>query len=555
MNLLVEVTLKISLLVTLGLVAAAFFRRQSAAVRHWMLATAMVAALTTPLLMGLAPSWSLPATAQSADAPVPIEPRGPAPRDGRIGITTSVQPVETTTAWRDALANPSPMLLTIWLAGVALNLMGLMLGFWRLYRTASRATIVHDGPWADAARVLGEHLGLRSPVRLLQSDRPAVLVTWGLFTPKVMLPADAASWDADRIRIVLAHELAHVQRRDWIIQIGGELLRIACWFNPLVWLASSRLRLESERACDDVVVNLGVSGREYAEHLLDLARQFGRAREIVPAIAIVPRPSSLERRVTAMLNARLNRGPVSRASRLATVGALLAVALPIALFAQTRFATLSGSVSDASGGLLPGVSVVATDTTRGIRHQVLTNSAGRFEIIGLPDSPLVLEATLPGFQTYRQNLTLDGQDVQRNISLRVGGLQETVTVSRGAGSVSPSFEARPAKPKPADCGPSIARSGGPAPGALPLRIGGQIRQPTKTRHVSPIFPEGAAPGIVIIEAVIGADGLVTEAKILRSPAPALALSAENAVRQWEFTPTLLNCDPVPVIMTVTVDFN
>jgi len=77
----------------------------------------------------------------------------------------------------------------------------------------------------------------------------------------------------------------------------------------------------------------------------------------------------------------------------------------------------------------------------------------------------------------------------------------------------------------------------------------------KIRHVSPVYPEGTAPGVVILEAVIGPEGLVSDARVLRSPAPALALAAENAVRQWEFTPTLLNCVPVPVIMTVTVDFN
>ena len=142
---------------------------------------------------------------------------------------------------------------------------------------------------------LSEHFGLRTPVRLLQSDQPALLVTWGLFTPKVMLPADAASWDADRIRVVLAHELAHVQRSDWIVQIGGELLRSAYWFNPLVWFASSRLRLESERACDDAVVNLGVSGGDYALHLLELARQFGRSPSARPS----PRsPSSRVRRAS-----------------------------------------------------------------------------------------------------------------------------------------------------------------------------------------------------------------------------------------------------------------
>jgi TonB family protein len=233
---------------------------------------------------------------------------------------------------------------------------------------------------------------------------------------------------------------------------------------------------------------------------------------------------------------------------------LLAVAIPIALFAQNRFSTLSGSVIDPSGGLLPGVTVVATDTTRGVRHEVLTNRTGQFEIIGLPEGPHVLEATLPGFQKSQQKLTLDGQDVNRNITLRVGSLSETVSVTRGA--PPPSFEGQRFSPKPAECGASAAVSSGRGgAGTTPLRIGGQIRQPTKIRHVSPVYPEGSSPGVVILEAVIGPDGLVNDAKVLRTPAPALAQSAENAVRQWEFTPTLLNCVPVPVIMTVTVDFN
>ena len=249
---------------------------------------------------------------RSIPAPDP-EPQARSRGDARIGITTSIQTGPTTTASPESTTDPAPFLLSIWVAGVALNLAGLVLGFWRLHRTAARAAVIHEGPWVDAARSLSEHFGLRTPVRLLQSDQQALLVTWGLFTPKVMLPADAASWDADRIHVVLAHELAHVHRSDWIIQIGSELLRIAYWFNPLVWFASSRLRLESERACDDAVVNLGVSGRDYALHLLELARQFGRARHIpFPAVAIVPRPSSLERRVTAMLNPRLSRRPLSR---------------------------------------------------------------------------------------------------------------------------------------------------------------------------------------------------------------------------------------------------
>jgi protein TonB len=79
----------------------------------------------------------------------------------------------------------------------------------------------------------------------------------------------------------------------------------------------------------------------------------------------------------------------------------------------------------------------------------------------------------------------------------------------------------------------------------------------KTRDVSPVYPSIAqsarVQGVVIIEATIGPDGLVQNARVLRS-IPLLDDAALSAVRQWEFTPTLLNGSPVPVIMTVTVNF-
>ena len=97
----------------------------------------------------------------------------------------------------------------------------------------------------------------------------------------------------------------------------------------------------------------------------------------------------------------------------------------------------------------------------------------------------------------------------------------------------------------------------PPPPAAPVRVGGNIKQPQKTKDVRPIYPPIAqsarVQGIVIIEAVIGPDGAVRDAKVLRS-IPLLDQAALDAVRQWVFTPTLLNGQPVPVIMTVTVQF-
>ena len=95
----------------------------------------------------------------------------------------------------------------------------------------------------------------------------------------------------------------------------------------------------------------------------------------------------------------------------------------------------------------------------------------------------------------------------------------------------------------------------PVPG--PVRPGGVVKYPEKVRDVRPHYPrlaiDGKVQGRVIIEAIIGVDGRVTDAKILRS-IPLLDSPALEAVRQWRFTPTLLNGVPVPVIITVTVDF-
>jgi protein TonB len=106
----------------------------------------------------------------------------------------------------------------------------------------------------------------------------------------------------------------------------------------------------------------------------------------------------------------------------------------------------------------------------------------------------------------------------------------------------------PAPPAPAP------RAVAPSP---PLRVGGVVRPPQKVHHVAPTYPAIAqaarVSGRVILEALIGEDGSVRDAKVLRS-VPLLDTSALEAVRQWRFTPTLLNGVPVQVIMTVTVTF-
>ncbi len=87
----------------------------------------------------------------------------------------------------------------------------------------------------------------------------------------------------------------------------------------------------------------------------------------------------------------------------------------------------------------------------------------------------------------------------------------------------------------------------------PLRVGGEIKEPALLKRVDPVYPAGTVPtGVTIAEIIVGVDGRVTEARVLRSPGSAVDTAAIAALRQWVFQPTLLNGVPVPVIMTVTI---
>jgi periplasmic protein TonB len=106
-------------------------------------------------------------------------------------------------------------------------------------------------------------------------------------------------------------------------------------------------------------------------------------------------------------------------------------------------------------------------------------------------------------------------------------------------------------------GTTVAEIPPPPPEQKPVRPGGLIKAPVKVRDVAPLYPDIArsarVEGIVIIEATIDTSGRVTDARLLRS-VPLLDEAALAAVRQWVYTPTRLNGEPVAVVMTVTVQF-
>jgi TonB family protein len=223
--------------------------------------------------------------------------------------------------------------------------------------------------------------------------------------------------------------------------------------------------------------------------------------------------------------------------------ALLLLTLPVATFAQGGFATFSGTVVDPQDRLLPSATITVIDAQRNVKHEMKTDRDGRFELVGLPVGDYTVEAKLPGFRPITDTLTVSGQAVDRMIKMQVGMLQETITVmgdgqtitgSRSSGAVVPK------RPNPA------------CPAGAPNGIGGNIRPPHKVKDVRPGYP--GVDGNVELAATIGRDGSVTDVQVVKSDRPELDSAAIDAVRQWEFDSTLLNCVPIEVQMNVSVSF-
>jgi TonB family protein len=557
--------IKPSVVVLVGLAATALLRQRSAALRHLVLATALVLAAATPVLEFVVPAWDLHLRSSSL-----------APLDGVLAVITDapdavvaqvrVEPAQT--------LNVARVLAPLWTTGAALSLAVLFIGLARLTWLASRSRPITEGRWADLASTLSKEYALKRRVRLLQSDHPTLLVTWGFRSPKVILPSDAPDWPEERVRIVLGHELAHIRRRDWLVQMTAELLRSVYWFNPLLWIACRQLRRESEHACDDLVLKLGVDAPEYATHLLALARAFRQRRlasfEGFPAQAMARR-SSLERRVSAMLNAGLNRTPITRPASIAIVCALLAIAVPLAgLGAQVGPAAFSGSLVDTVGRIMPNVPMELVNTGSQARMAGTSDSNGHFSFEGLAAGDYLLGATSPGFATLQEHVTLRaGQSLQRDVALQLGLLHETIRVT----SDSPQS---PPPPPPPPQPPVVPRGLAPPPPPPPPPppapamepdtndpcsqsvVGGCIKQPTKLKDVRPIYPqryrEAGTGGKVELEARIGTDGLVKEVGLAEPGDAELAGAAAAAVRQWRFSQTRLDGVPMEVRMHVSVTF-
>jgi TonB family protein len=363
-----ELAVKATLVIGATRAIVCLMSRASAAARSSAWASGLLFIVVLPPCIVWLPSWSSallpiapvqravgaivsdlgidepPARREAAEAP-----SSPAPVRGTIARVT-FGAASTAGAW--------PVVSIVWLLGTIVALTRLARGLLVGHRISEAAGPLGDPEWTSIVAEGCAQIGVRQPPRIKVSTHIAVPAMTGVFSPTLLLPADCDQWSASCRRVVVLHELAHLRRRDCVVQLLADCACAMYWFNPLVHVAASRLRHEREQACDDVVLEAGTSPTKYADHLLDVVNA-GLAVLPTPAVAFGT-PSRLAQRIGAILeDGRRRTAPQA----VTVAAAVLAGFVGVALLGGARLGAqpfTPNHIGDHGGGVIARVITVET---------------------------------------------------------------------------------------------------------------------------------------------------------------------------------------------------
>ena len=502
--------------------------------------------------------------------------------------------------------------LALWIAaaGATARLIWMGVGLFRLRRLRSAGEpCAEDADADELQRILGTRASVRH-VPALQHP-----LTFGVIRPVVLLPGGLKHQPADIRRAVLAHELIHVYRRDWAWLLVEEAVRAVLWFHPAVWWLISRVQLAREAVVDELAVAITGRRRAYVEALLAFADRvpltpapaFARRHHLFQRLVLVSREGAMSsKRIVASCavmafvvvagawyavsafplqgaggaqQVQMEAGPLERRAHpitpenpvprrisyvdadfpaeAASAGARGTVSLQITLDESGRVAE-ARPFGLALSTRFPPWNAAFTDTTWHRGQQVIADA--RDARISQAVNALVA-AAVSAVREWQYDAPFNGP-ISFPIVIRFGAPPPPPPPPAAAPLARTRGE-RGAPPPPPPAPPIEARRvpGVPPPPPPPpdgaVRVGGNIKAPTKLVDVNPVYPAVAqaarVQGVVILEIRIEADGTVSDARVLRS-IPLLDQAATEAVMQWRFGQTLLNGRPIPVIMTTTVNF-
>jgi TonB family protein len=589
--------LQTGLVIAVAILTLRILRIDAPAVRYPLLRIVLAACLVLPFVQPAPAATDRPGGA--VDSSVAFQAAGAEPAPGGAGVLAPM----FDGSW-------SPIFLVLLAGGMCVRLVWMAAGVVMLRRLRSAGQVAPpDGDHQELQRVIGANATIRYVPDLGQP------VTFGLRRPVILLPDRLQAQPGPIRRAVVAHELWHVRRRDWGWTVAEETARAVFWFHPAIWILLSKIQFAREEIVDELTILATGSRRHYLDALLAFADHpplaaataFARRRHLVHRMVLISKEAVMSAKRVVVYGAMfvLATGATglyaARAFPLVQSGLSAdlhsVVQAPGPLERRARPVTPENPVPRRTYSVEPERpgELEAIDAHGFVRFRVTLDDAGRVAEVRLQDFRLTtgsttavrlnnvtaqtLEAAMNGSARFAPDQPPQPLRplVEASIEAALRSVRQwqfappaapplafTVTVPVGVPPPPPPppppLHARrpgmppPPPPPPPAAGGSVARQAGDDDA---LRVGGNIKAPTKIKNVNPVYPEDAKEariqGVVIIEARIERDGTVGDARILRS-IPMLDEAALDAVRQWEFTPTLMNGAPVPVIMTVTINF-
>ncbi|MDJ0839989.1 MAG: M56 family metallopeptidase [Acidobacteriota bacterium] len=331
-----DLALKSTLLLALILPLVLLLRKRSATLRHRFLSLAMWGLLLLPAAASLLPNWylDLPAIREtpSTTTPVKAEPR----------LTKAETPKLEKRVRDDSVAaetpivarQPLPIALWIclaWLAGALAVTIRFQSGRFRAACLVRTGIPLEEPVWLEQLTAVRTERGIRRSVALMEAEVSGPVLV-GIRRPAVLVPFAARRWPEARVRAVLLHELAHLQRNDLLHQFIAQLCCALYWYNPLVWLAARRLVVDREIASDDFVLNSGLKASDYAAHLLAAAGHSLHRNSYPMEVVAMAKGHSLKGRLITILDPKAKRTP-PRGSALALILLMTGLMVPVAAFA------------------------------------------------------------------------------------------------------------------------------------------------------------------------------------------------------------------------------
>ena len=309
-----------------GLVAAAalrLLRSASAQTRYVVACGALAAMLAAPSSPRAFCRLPIPLARRSMYCFVPSHrhsvtcasaPRGRVP--SRHGLS-----MQAAGAGLDAIL---PLVVTAWFAGVAFLLVRLAGGWWRVRRLHRDAIGLASSRWQAVSERIASRLGVHRRVHVVDSPRVDTPTALGWLRPVVLLPIAALTTLAPaQVEAILAHELAHIRRHDYAVNVLQTIAETLLFYHPAVWWVSARIRAEREHCCDDVAVDVCGDAVDYAAAALTELETWRTART---ALTLAATDGSLLARVRRVLLGRVNEeGRSSAATATVTLALLLAM--------------------------------------------------------------------------------------------------------------------------------------------------------------------------------------------------------------------------------------